>query len=184
MDSNPLLNRGRSLEEEYFRKLERERVELLREQWKQDPDPIQLCRALDTDQTPLVERLVAHGIGPEHVPAFHALPLVEVAWADGSIDEQERWRVLEAATRFGVEFGRPAHQLLETWLASPPASELYDLWHKLALHSRPVGRVLQSAEGVAAAAGGLFGFATISRSERQVLTRIRRSLAGVTERAS
>jgi hypothetical protein len=145
-----------------------------------------LVEALGLASPAHAERLLALGLDAETAPAFAALALVEVAWADGEVDEEERWRVLEAATRLGVELGRPAHALLERWLERPPGEDWLRAWHEFAAAgasggTQDVRRLLDAAEAVADSAGGVLGFHRVSRRERRVLGAIRKSLAGGAE---
>jgi tellurite resistance protein len=142
-----------------------------------------LAHELDRPEGAWVDALLALGITPDTAPAFEALPLVEVAWSDGSVDSEERWRVLASATAFGLELGRPAHAQLELWLEERPAQALFDAWYEFAAQAL-VGpcaaprarRVIEAAHEVAVAAGGIFGVGAVSRPERAVVRRIRETL--------
>ena len=184
MEANPLARRGRGSEEEYFRKVEAERIAGSRRETRREEEARRLASELGLPLGPEAHALLDFGVDAERAPAFFALPLVEVAWADGAVDADERWRVLEAATGYGVELGRPSHALLEHWLESRPAAALVEVWHTLAaggwLARDPcANRLLEQASAVAASAGGVLGFATISRAERRKLDALERSLAGV-----
>jgi len=142
-----------------------------------------LAAELELEEGGLLDALLELGITPDTAPAFEALPLVEVAWADGAVEDEERWRVLAGSTAFGLELGRPAHAQLELWLERRPSQELFDAWHAFAIrglsHRRAAPRarrVLEECREVAAAAGGLLGNGGISRSERATVSRIRDAL--------
>lgn len=144
-----------------------------------------LAAELGLEGRALLDELIELGITPDTAPAFEALPLVEVAWSDGRVDCDERWRVLAAATAFGLELGRPAHAQLELWLARRPEQELIDAWYLFAafgLTRREAGararRVLEEAHAVAAATGGLLGYGAVSETERATVSRIREALGG------
>ena len=134
-------------------------------------------------EDPILDELIDLGITPDTAPAFEALPLVEVAWADGEVHTEERWRVLRVATAFGLELGRPAHAQLELWLSRPPPRELLDAWYRFAqaglARSTPpssVRRVVEGSHEVAMAAGGLLGFGSVSGPERTAIARIHEAL--------
>lgn len=144
-----------------------------------------LAAELELEGSALLDELIELGITPDTAPAFEALPLVEVAWSDGRVDADERWRVLAAATAFGLELGRPAHAQLELWLTRRPAQELIEAWHLFAasgLTRREAAararRVLEEAHAVAAATGGLLGYGAVSGPERAAVSRIREALSG------
>ena len=66
------------------------------------------------------------------------LPLVVVAWADGTVDAKERKAVLEAAEGAGVAKGDAPHALLEAWLAVRPPENFMDAWEGYARELRDV----------------------------------------------
>ncbi len=170
-------------ENEYFQRQERERRAERERVERRAAELRGLAEALGPGEESRVAALFALGITAETAPAFEALPLVEVAWADGGVGEEERWRLLEAATRLGVEFGRPAHALLESWLVRRPDPELFAAWHEWARGAPGRARLLlEAAERVAGAAGGVLGFGTVSRAERRAIDGIHHSLAGAGER--
>jgi hypothetical protein len=138
---------------------------------------------LEPEHADLLDRLVGLGITPETAPAFESLPLVEIAWADGAVDAEERWRVLASATAFGLELGRPAHAQLELWLSRRPPEVLFRSWYEFAERRlrRPdaadrARRLLDGVKDVAESAGGLLGLWPVSRAEREVIGRVRRAL--------
>lgn len=142
-----------------------------------------LAHKLDCPEGAWLDALLALGITPDTAPAFEALPLVEVAWSDGSVDTEERWRVLASATAAGLELGRPAHAQLELWLEDRPAQALFDAWYAFAAQALAgpcaaprARRVIEAAREVAVAAGGIFGLGAVSRPERAVVSHIRETL--------
>ncbi|MCB9686193.1 MAG: hypothetical protein H6738_22815 [Alphaproteobacteria bacterium] len=136
----------------------------------------------DSELAVALEKL---GIGPDTLSAVLLLPLVQVAWADGSVQAAERLRILEVARGYGLTAGPWEH-----WLAERPSDEDLELGRRvlvaLALrHRGPTAdwgpRVLQDVEqhclDVARAAGGLFGVAfSTSDGERRALAEIGRAL--------
>lgn len=111
-------------------------------------------------------------------------PLIEVAWADGRLDSEERGIVLAAAKRSG--FGRTSYELLMYWLEEP-SDELMTVWREyvaVALDSMPLKDRTSFAENrfnrakqVSEATGGVLGLGKISRMERDVLNEIGNVLA-------
>ncbi len=185
MEANVRTNRGVSPEEEYFRRLEAERLEERRLEAERALAASQLASALDRANSEHMQRLLAVGLTAETAAAFRLLPLVEVAWADGSVDGVERTRILERARRLGLKPGESAHDLLESWLEVEPDPSLFRIWHELASEDRMRGvsrderwRLLEDAEAVASASGGMLGLAAISRDERRVLSEVQASLGG------
>lgn len=132
---------------------------------------------MDTELQDLLHRL---GVDRQNLKALAALPLVEVAWADGRVQPQEQVVIYQKADRYF--FRDEDRLLLGNWLQHPP-SESYCRMGCAALawlarsgdpllDPIPMGVVLEDARAVACAAGGFFGFGSISRSERAVLARL------------
>lgn len=153
--------------------------------WYRDRERLraELAVELGLEEDALLDELVELDIAPDTAPAFEALPLVEVAWADGCVDADERWRVLAAATAFGLELGRPAHAQLELWLVQRPRKELLEAWYRFAARALSSGReasrarrVLDEAQKVAAATGGFLGYGAVSGTERAAISQIREAL--------
>jgi hypothetical protein len=176
MRTDPIALRGRGAEAVYFERLERQARRRRAEAERAEGAARELSAALGVGAEEAAA-LLRLGIDAERAPAFEALPLVEVAWADGAVDEAERWRVLEAASRLGMELGRPAHALLEEWLLRRPEPALLEAWRRFAAAGRPRTDVIEAAEHIANAAGGVLGFGLVSRAERRALEEIRHSLA-------
>jgi len=126
VETKPIATRALREQEECSHRLERLAKRALAKRRK--AECMQLGEALGLSHPSEAEALHALGITAETAAAFEVLPLVEVAWADGRVDQEERWRLLEAATRLGVEVGRPAHALLESWLERRPVPQLFGAW--------------------------------------------------------
>jgi hypothetical protein len=125
-------------------------------------------------------RLAELGIQADTLAALTLIPLVEVAWADGRMEENERRAVLAGAESYGLRSDSPSHGLLRVWLEHRPAPDLLEAWREfigavapqLSVESRLrlKGHILPRARAVAESAGGLLGLATISREEEAMLT--------------
>jgi tellurite resistance protein len=155
----------------------------LREESKREEMRRELGAELGIKDARFLDGLLDLGIRSETAAAFESLPLLEVAWADGEIDSQERWRVLSLVAAFGLELGRPAHAQLELWLRQKPEEKLFEAWYEFAAiglvgpgPAARVRRVLEGALEVANASGGALGFWTVSGAERAALDRIRGAL--------
>jgi len=183
MEPKPLRTRGIALEEAYIRQIEAERIRHDLEQKELRALRNHLGAELEIRDGALLDLLIEQGIAPDTAAAFEALPLVEVAWADGEVDHEERWRVLATATALGLELGRPDHAQLELWLKRRPPQELFDAWYRFAegRHAIPdarsrARRVIEGIHEVATAAGGLLGFGAVCGAEREAIARIRQAL--------
>jgi hypothetical protein len=175
MDANPLTRRARALEDAFIREAETRR----RRRPRAEAEPGALAERLGVAPEDVPPAVAEAEVNAELAPAFELLPLVEVAWADGSVDAEERWRVLRGCVRLGLELGTPAHARIERWLRERPAPALFEAWHRIAA-LRPVPtaespapeRLHEAAAAVAEASGGILGFRPVSRTEAAVLARL------------
>jgi hypothetical protein len=128
----------------------------------------------------ILKELVQRNIRPETLAAFCLVPVIEVAWADGSISVEERKAVLEGASKHG--FGED-HAILTEWLKKKPEPSLLDAWEKYMdglceVISKTTLQELQkdlldNARSVAEASGGFLSLIDpVSPSEKTVLLKI------------
>jgi predicted RND superfamily exporter protein/CRP-like cAMP-binding protein len=133
----------------------------------------------------LFDRMASLGIDADSVAALTLIPLVEVAWADGRMDDDERRAVLAGAGASGIAPESPSFRMLEKWLAKPPPPDMLAAWREfirsvcqdLSVEGqlRLRAGIMGNARAVAEAAGGLLGFGSVSRSEERELTRLERA---------
>ena len=133
----------------------------------------------------LLSGLATLGIDRTSYRVILLLPLVQVAWADGRIQSQERELILRVAEEHGLLSG-PSGDVLRGWLAQAPTQEQIETGRRLlvALTHRPRGMgseldssaledVKQLSLEVAQAAGGLFdSLFTVEEAERAALDEI------------
>lgn len=177
-----LEDRGRSLEEAFFLNQNEKLRQKLREKKAREHSMEELAAASGISDPSVLDDLVDVGVSVDTLAAFSLVPLVQVGWASGRIEDDERKALLRAAHGMGVAQGSPAQELLESLLDHPPADRLFEVWAEYvgSLRDR-VGKdelarlrddVLARAREVAAAAGGFLGLGKVSDAEEQVLARI------------
>ena len=179
-------DRGRGLEEEYFRKREAELVEKLRQRHAADASRQQLSEQAGVADTEILQDLQELGYTPETVSLLYLVPLVEVAWAEGGVSDRERELIVEAARARGIEAGSTADALLTEWLTTEPSEQVFERNLRVIraiLAARPEAEreasrsdLLSTATAVAEASGGVLGFRAVSPEERALLARISREL--------
>jgi hypothetical protein len=178
-----LRERGRSLEEEFFRREDARLKERLRQAAERESAREALVRASGIKSPEVLDRLIDLDIHPETVAALSLVPLVEVAWADGSLDASERGAVLERADTAGFAPGSIERALLETWLSRKPEPKLLRAWVHLVeglceqMSPQEVAALreglLDKARAVAGASGGFLGLGSkISAKEADVIRRL------------
>jgi hypothetical protein len=183
MSDEFLGERKKALENEFFAKENAKLLEKLRAEKEKLAAKEALAEASNLRDEQLLDRMVELDIGADTWTAVSLIPLVEVAWADGTLAAKERKAILEAAADTGVLPGKASYGLLESWLASRPGPEMLQLWgeYVVAIAERldPEGKAILKAEilgrarAVAEAAGGLLGFGNrISPAEQAVLDRL------------
>ena len=175
-----LRERGRSLEDEFFRREDKRLIERLKELKAAEASQEALAKVSGITKLAVIQKLMELGIRAETVAALALVPLVEVAWADGSLDAKERRAIVERAA---VDRNSTAGALLEAWLDRRPDPRLLSAWTEM-VHamSEQLGpneanrlktELLERASAVAAASGGLFGVgAKVSSSEAAMLAKL------------
>jgi hypothetical protein len=186
-----LRERGRSLEEEFFRREDARLRENLRQAATRETTREALVRASGIKNSTVIDRLIDLDVKPETVTALSLVPLVMVAWADGSLDDSERAAVLERVDDAEFVPGSPARALLEGWLTRKPDPKLLEAWAQLVAGlSEQMNRedaaalkagLLDQARAVAGASGGFLGLGSkISSAEADVINRLERAFPGGT----
>lgn len=180
--SDSLFGRARHLEEAFFLEQDKILIERLRAMKKMAESKEALAAVSTITNDAVLARLVELDIKPEIVAALAAVPLVEVAWADGKIDPAERETVLAHAAGQGIAPGSIEYALLERWLEQRPAPQLIEAWaayieglcERLSAEERRLLReeLLRSTRSTAAASGGWLGLGRISAREQAVLDRL------------
>jgi hypothetical protein len=177
-----LTSRGKQLEESFFAKQNRELLEKLREEGRKKALKEALAEQSGITDEAVLDKLVEADVCVERVAALALVPLVEVAWADGTISPKEREAILKAAEARGVARDSLARQLLDNWLDQRPAGDLMATWKDyvgaFAASLEPAQRsslkhdLLDRARAVAEAAGGFLGIGSISAEEKKVLAEL------------
>ena len=171
--------KAKALEDSFFAKENERLLVELREQAIRQEKRQTMRLVLELENDEILDRIMELELEPETFIAFGLVPLVEVAWADGQIQKDEREAILKAAMERGVDAESPTCRLLESWLTTQPAPELLETWKgyieglseslSAASLDELKQRVMGRARAVAAAAGGFLGMATISKEEQTKL---------------
>lgn len=174
-----LQQRGKSIEDAFFRELDRKLLDRLTAEMNFRESVDALSKATGISDAQVLERLAAQKINAQTLICVSLIPLISVAWADGEIQDHERKAVLRAAHDGGIDRSTAAHLLLDNWLGKRPPAELMEAWQawiqglKATLEAAAFNQmkvlVLDRARDVAQSAGGFLGFAAISESEKRVL---------------
>ena len=126
------------------------------------------------------------GVTVRSLVAMRIFPLVAVAWADGEIQPDERERVLEAAAQQGLKRKSSAGILLNEWLMNQPDESVFEAWEHYAIallqklspaDAATLRKSIQDEiKDVAAAAGGVLGWAAVTKDESAIVKRVMSAL--------
>jgi hypothetical protein len=181
--SDILHKRRASLEEAFYLEEDRKLIDKYRQLQKMEENKRNLAQVSGIKNEAVLKRLVELNVRAETLASLAIVPLVEVAWADGDVDEAEKQAVLKAAGKIGFKKGTVDHSLLGQWLTHKPKIELLVAWENfvkglceaLPKSERDSLRdeLLAHAREVASTSGGFLGLTSkISDEEEKVLKRL------------
>jgi len=187
MADNTLEERGRALENQFFDKENKQKLAAMKQKLESQQSKEELRKASGMSDEAVLDKLVGLGLRANTIAALSLVPLIYVAWADGSIQDNERTAILQGAHGKGLEQGTDGYELLQTWLSKKPGEDLFTAWEAYikALAGQlndEQNRLLKNqivgfAKMVATSAGGILGFGKVSGDEEKVLTRIEAAFA-------
>jgi hypothetical protein len=176
----------RAREEEYFRRKDRELIERMRQAAAADQTRQELEARSGIHDPEMLQELEALGFTPETVTLLPLVPIVQVAWAEGGVSDEERRLILQFARQRGIADGTPAGSKLAAWLEFRPSDDVFARAARLiramldeastARKDLGIDDLIHHCEEIAAASGGLLGFRKISSEERALLTQIETAL--------
>jgi hypothetical protein len=181
-DHDAFTKRGRALEEEYFRKKDRELIEKIRQAAATEQARKDLGRKAGLEDPQLIQELQDLGFTPETVGLLPLVPVIQMAWAEGGITKAERELILRLARSRGIEDGSAADRQLTEWLTHQPSEAVFARATRLIramLDSTPgqtgdlsADDLVKYCEEIASASGGMLGIGRISAEERALLSSI------------
>lgn len=171
-----------------FHSREKHLIEAFRERLGHLERREQLAHVSGIRDEAVLDRLLGVGITAESLAALGLVPLVWVAWADGTVAARERDRIVAMAQAAGIEPQNGRFPLLEHWLTRRPAPDMIEAWRDAMKQLRERmsaedfdtlrREIVDRAGEVARASGGLFGFAgTVSAAEQAVLMELEKVFA-------
>src|SRR3954466_9441607 len=128
MSTDSLHERGKELEEAFFRQMNQKLTDKLQAENKRKLDKEAITKLTGITSDELLDKLLELNLGASTVTAFGLLPVVEVAWADGRVDEKEKRAVLDASRQAGLTGA--ATEIVEEWLKERPAKAVFETWRK------------------------------------------------------
>jgi len=186
-DKDIFAERGRSLEEEYFRKKDRELVEKMRRVAAATDARAEMAKRTGLTDPEMLQELETLGFTPETVVLLPLVPVVQVAWAEGGVTPAERSVIVRLARARGIQEGGAADRQLADWLDRRPGEHVFTHAMRLirAMLDVPghgdlsADDLVQYCESIAEASGGILGFiGRVSAEERQLLATLAAELKG------
>src|SRR5688572_15264531 len=115
-EHDSLAERGRALEEEYFRQRDRELIEKMRQAAAAAEARAGLGEKTGIQDPALLDELRSLGFTPDTVVLLPLVPILEVAWAESGITGAERELIVKLARQRGVEENSAADAQLHQWM--------------------------------------------------------------------
>jgi ADP-ribose pyrophosphatase YjhB (NUDIX family) len=178
--------RGRDLEEDYFRKQDRELIERMRKEAESAAARRSLGEKTGLTDPLLIAELEQLGFTSETVSLLPVIPVVQVAWAEGGVSTKERDMVVRYARGRGIQEGSAADARLTEWLNTRPPDEMFAKATRLirvmlaaggeATKDLNTDDLVAYCESIAAASGGVFGIGAVSSEEKAVLAGLAQAL--------
>ena len=172
----------RKREEDYFRRKDRELVDRMRQVAASADIRKGLEDATGIHDAESLKDLEALGFTPSTVTLLPLVPVLQVAWSEGSVSTAEREMIVTLARARDIAPDSDADQKLQAWLDRRPSDETFRKATRLigAMLDHPQGAEMQIdandlityCEQIAHASGGLFGFGSVSAQEKSALEQI------------
>jgi hypothetical protein len=182
VDKDAFAERERLLEEDYFRRKEKELIDKMRVRAAAEEQRRRLGEQAGVADEEVLRDLQDLGYTPETVMLLYLVPVIQTAWAEGGITEKERELIVKAARSRGITEGTPCDQQLNLWLSQRPSEEMFEKSLRAIrtiLQAQPADAretsendLLSLATAIASASGGIVGFRAVSAEERQILGHI------------
>ena len=182
--NNALEQNGRALENQFFLREDQRLSESLREMLVLEETSGLLGEVSGIRDPQVLALLGRKKVTPASAASLAILPLVAVAWADGTVDAAEREAILDSLDRC-LFFQTVDRDIVDAWLGRRPNESLVVAWEVFVRHlvqgltapeKKALARaVLEPARQVAHAAGTFLGFGGTSPGEIAVLHRLERA---------
>jgi hypothetical protein len=181
--------RGKALEEMFFRTADHVLIEKKRQLEKTERSLATAAKVSGISSEAVLRKLIEMNVQLDVLATLSIIPLIEVAWADGKVDEEERDAVLRGAESYGILKSQIGYGLLEQWLGHRPPAGLLESWIYYIRGLCPLlsgaeretlkADLIQRARAVAEATGGPIGKKSkISLREHDVLAKLESAFEG------
>ena len=181
-----LRRRARLMEDLFFLREDQKLLEEQRRLREMERSRRTLAEVSGITDADVLDKLLQLEMTPELLATLVVVPLVEIAWADGHVHDNERDAILSAADGIGIGKGSIDYDLLERWLSHRPPDQLLEAWtlyiNRLASKLSATQRqelekdLVERAQTVAQAAGGFLGLSSpVSPKEKAVIAQMQQA---------
>jgi len=180
--ADSLRDRGNALEDKFFAELDSQLLEELKAKQDRENTLAEFSRVTCIKDESVLNSVIKLGISSQSIAALRVFPLVAVAWADGIVEESEREKIMDLASRHLGKADCPSYKLLRSWLEKKPTQEIMTAWLTYAgglveaLSPSDANSLkeslVQEVKEVASASGGLLGWGSISKGEHETMNKI------------
>ena len=174
--TDKISERGNALENAYFAKKERELLEAIA---KAQADGLDGLEQLGDVERTLLRKW---SITVSQLPTLHIVPLVRVAWADGTVQSGERDLIEKALLARGIAADSEGWSFIQGLLDQRPSHGFFeDLTTVLVSQTggadEEASSLVELARAVALASGGFLGFGKLDHTEAAVIDQLAAALA-------
>ena len=172
----------RGNEEEYLHKQDLELLERMRKAGAAGGRAKSSVTEAGSSDPELLKEIEQLGFTPDTIWLLPLVPLLHVAWAEGSVSPEERKLILDLAHARSIAEGSPADRQLREWLVHKPPQNVFTRGGRLITAMIAAGSpevkdlstdaLLKICESIAAASGGILGLGKVSAEERAALAQI------------
>jgi hypothetical protein len=182
------LHRKRENEEDYFRKQDLELIETMRKAAAAERGRRELGDRTGLTDPELLKEVEQLGFTLDTIGLLPLVPVLQVAWAEGSVTAAERALIADLAGHRGIVKDSPAGRQLALWLETRPPQSVFTRATRLIkamlaagsqeTHDLTADDLVKYCERIAAASGGVLGIHKVSSEERAALVEIEATLKG------
>jgi len=123
-------------EQEYFHRLDRQLIDEMRERAALEEEHRRMAETSRIEDPRLLEALEKLGYTHTTIVLLELVPLIELAWSDGSVSPIERDWVLRFARAKGIVEDTPAWRQLAAWLDHCPSVAFFEgTWRAIETHA-------------------------------------------------
>jgi len=182
---DPFKQREQAMEDAFFKERDQQLMKKMRSQLSTMEEKLKLAHVTGIVEEHVLASLVQAGVKADTLGAVALIPMVEVAWCDGNVADEERDAVLNAASGLGIRSDSASYELLSHWLSERPDPKIIGAWKEYVHEMARImpkdslaslkKNMLDRVNKVASSAGGFLGLSTVSKNEQTKIDELARA---------